>query len=195
MADLLSHYRVCTSFVTTKQDSDSESEFIAMEPEVLLPETPSSPRPRQGSNLLCRGIEGQSNRHAALDKALKFVLDRGYSYRVAASMFGVSSSTLRRHFVLKYGEQRQVKYMHNRSVLNPDQEKKLVQEIIQIEQRMPITKDFIASYTYMFCEKNHINHCFSRDKQVAGKDWILHFLQRNADVRDLVAKTKPNHGM
>lgn len=199
MIDLLSHSEVCKAKHVTmksddemKQESDEEVDFIAMEPEVsLLHAAPVGTRALGASSVFYLGVEGSTNKHEALDKALKFVLDRGYSYRVAASMFGVSSSTLRRHFVLKYGEQRHVKYMHNRSVLNLDQEKQLVAEIKQMKQLVPITKDFIASYTYMFCEKNQISHCFSREKQVAGKDWILHFLQRNVDVRHLVSKAKP----
>lgn len=168
MMDLLSHYRVCQG-KDIRQDSDDEGYPALVEPEVSLHE---------------------QNRHDALDKALKLVLERGLSYRVAASMLGVSSSTLRRHFVLKYGEQRHVKYMHNRSVLNLDQEKQLVAEIKQMNSKIPITKDLIATYTYMYCEKNQISHCFSREKQVAGKDWILHFLQRNVDVRLLLNQTK-----
>uniref|UniRef100_A0A8D8WVR1 HTH psq-type domain-containing protein n=1 Tax=Cacopsylla melanoneura TaxID=428564 RepID=A0A8D8WVR1_9HEMI len=186
MIDLLSHYQVCKAKEEIKQDSDDDIDFTAMEPEVSL-EHDVAPVRSENMFLPLEGI----NKHEALDKALKFVLDRGYSYRVAASMFGVSSSTLRRHFVLKYGEQRHVKYMHNRSVLNLDQERQLVAEIKQLEHLVPITKEFIASYTYKFCEKNQISHCFSREKQVAGKDWILHFLQRNTDVRLLVSKTKP----
>lgn len=64
-----------------------------------------------------------------------------------------------------------------------EQEKELVQHCLFMENRyFGLTVKDLRYLAYEFASRNKISHPFNKIKGLAGKDWVMSFLQRNPEL-------------
>ena len=113
--------------------------------------------------------------------AVNAVKNSELSIREASSVYGVPKSTLERHKnkkVLTPGCLGRF-----RPVLNAEFEKELVDYCVAMQNRLfGLTVRDLRSMAFQLAEKNHLDHGFDSEKQLAGKDWAAGFLRRNPEI-------------
>jgi len=113
--------------------------------------------------------------------AVNAVKNSELSIREASSAYGIPKSTLERHKnkkVLTLGCLGRF-----RPVLNAEFEKELVNYCVAMQNRLfGLTICDLRSMAFHLAEKNHLDHEFDSEKQLAGKDWVAGFLRRNPEI-------------
>jgi len=109
--------------------------------------------------------------------AVHAVLISGMSKKKAAPLYNVPRGTLQRHIKkAKNGEGVQ-KQLGRHTILTCDQEEELAQRLVDMEARLyGLTPEDVRRIVYQFCEVNMIKHPFSHQKQMAGRKWLMCFL-------------------
>lgn len=103
----------------------------------------------------------------------------GSSCRSVSERFDIPRRTLRNH--LKTGSKS--KKLGRYPVLNEQNELELTSRILRFSEiGMPITIPLVKSYVYEFCDKNGIKHPFDSRKKVAGRYWVVNYLQRHPEI-------------
>ena len=107
-----------------------------------------------------------------------------WSTKRAAESHGIPRSTLQRY--LKQCEKDgsvEKKTMGKDSILSAEQEKELTAILTEMESRLyGLSPLDLRKVVYQFCEQNKIRHCFSREKQCAGRKWMQLFFARNPQL-------------
>jgi len=118
-----------------------------------------------------------------MQRAVNDVLTTGMSKKKASRLHQVPRGTLQRHLrkaALGLGVERQ---FGRRRTLADEQEEDLVKRLIDMESRLyGLTTEDIRRIVYQFCEKNEVEHQFSREKQLAGRKWLRGFFQRHKNL-------------
>ncbi|KAJ4442423.1 hypothetical protein ANN_04009 [Periplaneta americana] len=115
----------------------------------------------------------------SMTEAVKYVQEGG-SQKKASLLFNVPRQTLRRHLEVFRNGGSIVKSLGRKTVLSDEQEKELVNILLDMEARLyGLTPMRVRYYVYQYCEANSIQHPFNRDKLRAGWDWLKGFLNRH----------------
>lgn len=70
-----------------------------------------------------------------------------------------------------------------RPVFNEAQEKEIVNHILEMEQRLfGLTSKDVRYIAYQLAERNGIKHPFNKEKELAGKDWLIGFMERHKSL-------------
>lgn len=73
--------------------------------------------------------------------------------------------------------------MGRKTVLDNEQEEELSRRIVRLaEVGYPLTNKILRKCVFTFCEENNLNHPFSTEKKMAGRSWIIGFLQRHPEI-------------
>lgn len=104
----------------------------------------------------------------------------GTSINAAARQHNIPPATLFRRIKAPVDQCVNKKLGRYRSVFSEEQEKILVDYVLQMEERLfGLTLADLKSVAYQLAVRNNISHPFNTEKQVAGKDWVNGFLKRN----------------
>ena len=97
----------------------------------------------------------------------------------ASKLYGVPRKTIRRHAKKEVGTPGEVHLGRHRIILSDDVEKELFDHITSMEKALYGlgTKD-VRRLAYEIAERTGISHPFSREKKMAGKEWLRDFLAR-----------------
>ena len=113
--------------------------------------------------------------------AVNAVKNSELSIREASSVYGIPKSTLERHKnkkILMPGCLGRF-----RPVLNAEFEKELVDYCVGMQNRLfGLSVRDLRSMAFLLAERNHLDHGFDTEKQLAGKDWVAGFLRRNPEL-------------
>lgn len=106
----------------------------------------------------------------------------GMSIRAASTAYLIPRTTLRQHMKARHPTQT-VKLGSKVPVFNPAQEEELVQHLLDLENRFyGLTMRDVQELAFELAEKNNLPHTFNKDKRMAGKDWLVGFLERNPKI-------------
>ncbi|XP_067642531.1 uncharacterized protein [Eurosta solidaginis] len=120
-----------------------------------------------------------------MKKAITAVRSNTCGYLKAAKLHNVPKSTLIR-LVLK--EDSEIEEVVNtklgRKPVFPEHfEKMLVDYVLTMESKLfGLSRMDVKYLAYQLAEKNNIMHPFSKENQLAGKDWLRGFLKRNPNL-------------
>ena len=129
------------------------------------------PRVRRSS----RGAYGQER----LQNALQDLRD-GVSVRSTANRWGIPAKTLRRHRDGKVRSPGQIHLGRFSCEFSPEQEELFVEKIQFMEKVLyGLTTFDLRRIAFQFAERLGIQHRFSRDSKMAGKEWLNAFLKRH----------------
>lgn len=131
-----------------------------------------------------RKTEQQSWDPQAMQRAINAVKD-GMPMQTAAKNYNVPRNTLKRRVLNKNQHAKDTNKVlgHYRPVFNEEQERQLVQHLLDMEVRFfGITVHDLRSLAYQLAEQNNIPHNFNHDKKLAGKDWVRGFRQRHPEL-------------
>ena len=112
-----------------------------------------------------------------MERAATSVKNGDMPSRQAAKVYGVPRSTLQRHLSghCSTGQKGPLK-----PVFTEEQEDSLVNHIIRVQQMMyGFTPYSIRKMAYDYAEINSIPNRFSKEKRMAGKDWLSAFMKRH----------------
>lgn len=114
-----------------------------------------------------------------LTSAMRAVNHDGVSVKRAAKEHGIPRQTLVRY--LKLAPQQKVRLAGSYStVFSEEEEAELVQHILKLEVSFyGVTAREVRSLAFQLAEKNGKTHPFSKEKQLAGVDWLIGFRKRN----------------
>lgn len=132
-----------------------------------------------------RKTEQQSWDPVAMQRAIDAVKKDGMPFQTAAKNFNVPRNTLKRRILNKNKEAvNTTKALgHYRPVFSNDQEKELINHILDLEVRFfGITMTDLRSLAYQLADKNNIPHNFNKESMLAGKDWVRGFRQRHPKI-------------
>ena len=121
-----------------------------------------------------RGNCGSDNLKSALTS-----VQEGMTLSKASKIYGVPRKTIRRHAKKEVGTPGEVHLGRHRIILSDDVEKELFDHITYMEKALYGlgTKD-VRRLAYEIAERTGISHPFSREKKMAGKEWLRGFLAR-----------------
>ncbi|KAB0805315.1 hypothetical protein PPYR_02285 [Photinus pyralis] len=120
-----------------------------------------------------------------MDTALQEVLHNGMPFKTAARIFGVPLMSLKRRAKNKNVIAKDsIKHLGGKTTtFTNDQENELIRHILDLESRMyGLTTTDLRRLAFQLAEKNHIPHHFSREKQIAGYDWLAGFTKRHPEI-------------
>ena len=130
-----------------------------------------------------------------MDAAIYEVINNNMSENRAAKIYAVPRQTLRRHLsITRMGTGVKLsKYPGRKTALNSVQEQHFVNIILDIESKLfgTVTPSQLQSYVYAYCEFNNISHQFKTDIKMAGKDWLVGFMNRNAGLLRKLPSLEP----
>jgi len=113
--------------------------------------------------------------------AVDAVKNSELSIREASAVYGIPKSTLERHKNNKI--QTPGCLGRFRPVLNVEFEKELADYCVEMQNRLfGLTVRDLRSMAFQLAERNHLDHGFDTEKQLAGKDWVAGFLRRNPEL-------------
>lgn len=99
------------------------------------------------------------------------------SKRQAASQLGISEGGLRKRLKVDCGVQQLGRF---KKVFTVELDNELAEHAKTLEKIFyGLTFKSLRQIAFQFAEANNINHPFSREKQMAGKDWAYSFLERH----------------
>ena len=132
------------------------------------------PRVRKSS----RGAYGQER----LKNALQDLRD-GVSVRSTARRWGIPAKTLRRHRDGKVRSPGQIHLGRFSCEFSPEQEELFVEKIQLMEKVLyGLTTFDLRRIAFQFAERLGIQHRFSQESKMAGKEWLNAFLKRHPDL-------------
>lgn len=109
----------------------------------------------------------------------------GVSKTAASKMYSVPKRTLLRYLdkQSEIGRLDVCQMGRYNSVFTPKQEGDLVKHIMQMANSgFGLTHKDIRGLAYQTAEKLNINHPFTRNKELAGPDWLRSFLRRHPEL-------------
>ncbi|XP_072377473.1 uncharacterized protein [Diabrotica undecimpunctata] len=107
----------------------------------------------------------------------KHLKERGLSTREIGRTLGYDESTIRK----RLKADRSVNFLGRfRPVFTPEQEKQIVDHCKALDLRFyGLTLKSLRFLAYQFAERNGIQHQFSKQSKLAGRDWTRNFMKRN----------------
>lgn len=132
-----------------------------------------------------RKTNRQSWNAEQMANAIEEVTTNGMKLKAAAKFFQVPLMSLKRRVRNKNLIAKQnIKHLGSKiTIFTPDQENQLVQHILNFETRMyGLTTIDVRRLAFQLAERNNIFHNFSREKQMAGLDWLAGFRKRHPDL-------------
>lgn len=132
---------------------------------------------------MVRNYHRTSDRCSYSNDSLLSALDairNGMSKKKASQIYGIPRSTLIKQFKLIFmNSQNQPKLGRFRPVFNEEFECELIAHVVELQNRFyGIGTQELRRVAYELAEKNGIRHPFSKDKKLAGQDWVAGFLKR-----------------
>ncbi|XP_018372741.1 PREDICTED: tigger transposable element-derived protein 6-like [Trachymyrmex cornetzi] len=116
-----------------------------------------------------------------LKSAIYAVKVNGMKIRAAGRKFNISESTLRKR--LKESSTSHVP-LGRKPTFTVDEEKELTNHILNLAKLFyGLTSHQLRRIAFDFAEAKHVNHTFNKTIQLAGKDWLYQFLQRNSEIK------------
>jgi transposase len=136
-------------------------------------------------------INGKWN-DVQLKLAVKAVLIDGKSKKQAAKIHGIPRQTLQDYIRRMTNNDEcgiQKKKNGRPTTLTENQELELVDLIKMMADRLyGLSPKVVREVVYNYCEVNHIEHRFNREKKTAGIDWLTGFLHRHPTLSVRVAE-------
>ncbi|XP_044761182.1 tigger transposable element-derived protein 6-like [Coccinella septempunctata] len=124
-----------------------------------------------------------SNRGKYTEDNLKLAIEavrNGSSVNGASKMYGIPRKTLERKIKNNISTTGR---LGPDSMLGEANEIKLVQHIKKAQKYgFPMTSQDVRKLAYNFAEGLLINHKFSKEKEIAGSDWLRSFMRRHPDL-------------
>ncbi|XP_072392290.1 uncharacterized protein [Diabrotica undecimpunctata] len=107
----------------------------------------------------------------------KHLKERGLSTREIGRTLGYDESTIRK----RLKADRSVNFLGRfRPVFTPEQERQIVDHCKALDLRFyGLTLKSLRFLSYQFAERNGIQHQFSKQSKLAGRDWTRNFMKRN----------------
>ncbi|CAH0546335.1 unnamed protein product [Brassicogethes aeneus] len=113
-------------------------------------------------------------------EAAKKLIKKGHSQRKAASILGISESTLRKRLRLNFAATSLGRY---RPTFSNAQEEEIYSYCKFNNDRIcGLTLGKLRKIAYEFAEINKIENKFDKSKRMAGKDWAHGFIKRHPDL-------------
>lgn len=123
---------------------------------------------------------------SSLQEAVAAVLRKEISLRRASLQFNVPKTTLIRYAKKKQQDNTAAicksmgKYV---CVFSEAQELELVSYLKDMENRLfGLTMQDCRRLAFQLAQKNHLNHPFNKNNEMAGEDWMKNFLSRHPDL-------------
>ena len=126
--------------------------------------------------------QGSWDEHS-MKLAVRDVLMYNKSQKSAATQYGISRETLRRHLAKSAKGEGVQKKLGRKTVMTDDQEHELSSYLQTMEASLyGLTPASVRRLVYKFCEENGILHPFKRETQSAGKKWFRQFMARHSEL-------------
>lgn len=126
--------------------------------------------------------QGSWDEHS-MKLAVRDVLMYNKSQESAATQYGISRETLRRHLAKSAKGEGLQKKLGRKPVMTDDQEHELSSYLQTMEASLyGLTPASVRRLVYKFCEENGILHPFKRETQSAGKKWFRQFMARHSEL-------------
>ena len=117
----------------------------------------------------------------SMEMATSAIQQQGMSIRKAAETFGVPKSTLERHLNKKIACPGSLG--GRQPVLDAVFETQLVEHILQMQKRFfGLSPKELKKLAFDLAEQNKLNHPFSLQLRMAGKDWLRAFIARHPEI-------------
>lgn len=117
-----------------------------------------------------------------MQQAIDAVLNKRMGWLLASKTYNVPFTTLRRRARLPQGYKKGYLGGH-KITFSEDLETEIVQHIKALENSFfGLTTTDLRRLAYQVAEAKHITHRFSKEKQLAGWDWLKGFTQRNPSI-------------
>lgn len=121
----------------------------------------------------------------AMQQAINAVRNEGMAYATAAKKFSVPLNTLKRRVLNKNIDAVEAKKIlgNFRTIFSEEQEEELLNHLLDLEQRFyGVSITDLRRLAFQLAERNNIPHRFSKEKMMAGKDWVASFRKRHPNI-------------
>lgn len=128
-----------------------------------------------------RKTEINSYSEETLQLALNAIRNDGRKIREVGRAFNIPESTLRKKILQNESK---IYRLGRKSLFVSEVETELKQYILTLGKLFyGLTPKNLRHLAFKFAEANNIKHRFNNDTQLAGKDWLYGFLNRNPEIR------------